>query len=139
MGQIMMPEKKQDTSIGRRLFSMAAPVVGGMIGGPVGAAAGGMLGSKMSGGSTQDAVLGGIQAGVGQAQSDGADAAQKAMIQSNNSLSKRLDALRANPAVAVNDGLEVLKSLPESNPLRQEYAPALIKAQMMSSRKFGVG
>lgn len=113
MVEINIPKKREDTSIGRRLFAMAAPIAGGMIGGPAGAMAGNMLASKMNGASSQDALLGGAQ--------QGADSA----------FSRRVQAKSQDPQMAVSDGLEVLKSLPQDHELRQKYAEPLIRAQMM--------
>ncbi len=139
--QVMMPQKRQETSMGRRLFAMAAPIAGGMIGGPAGAAAGGVIGSKMAGGTGADAALSGAQAGFAQHTSDTkADLAAKSSmgLTASQGLQKpelgasafgrRLNASTQNPQVAIDQGLDALTAMPQ--PLREQYTPALIKAKM---------
>lgn len=128
MIQIDMP-KPQETSIGRRLFGMAAPIVGGALGGPAGAVAGGLVGSKLAGGSTQDAALSGIQSGLGYK----GDSGSQGQADPGNPMSRRADAAAQDPAALANDSLGFLSKLPQDDPLRQEYAAPLMKMKMLSS------
>lgn len=136
---IEIKKGQQQTSMGRRLFAMAAPIVGGALGGPAGAAAGSMIGNKLTGASTEDALMGGIQAGASQAISKatsdpstteggivgrGAGGYQGAM-------GRALDAKSQDPQLAVKQGLSVLETLPIDDPLRKELGPSFIRADMM--------
>ena len=108
---------KQNQSVGRRLFSMAAPIVGGAVGGPAGAAAGSVLASKMNGASTQDAVMGGVEAGA------------------SSQFSRRKEAIAGAPETGISEGISVLEQLPQGHPLKQELGPGLIQASMMRKPK----
>jgi hypothetical protein len=138
--QIKMPEKRQESSMGRRLFAMGAPVVGGAVGGPAGAALGGILGSKMSGGSTQDSLMAGAQAGVTQgltktaAKPEGLDMSQKLQMPAlgDSAFARRFSAASQNPQVAIQEGLSVLPELPQD--LREQYTEPLVKAQLALER-----
>jgi hypothetical protein len=145
---INIPQKKQDTSMGRRLFSMAAPIVGGALGGPAGAAAGSMLASKMSGGSTEDAVMSGIQGAASQGLSPAAakpgvsvenlNASQGLQMPNmgDSAFGRRLSVIgNSNPQVALQEGLNTLSALPTDHPIRQQYTAPLVKASYMAGRK----
>lgn len=142
MVDIMMPKPQQETSIGRRLFGMAAPIVGGAVGGMPGALAGGLIGSKMAGASTQDAALSGLQSGLGYKDNGtgttdlkGAGDTEGDIVGAGagGAMGRRLDAASEDPGVTINNGLSILSSLPPDDPLRQEYAGPLIKARMKAS------
>lgn len=139
--EVFSPGKKQESSIGRRLFAMGAPMVGGALGGPVGAAIGGMVGSKVGGASTQDAVMGGVQAGIAQKAAPAASAPAAGLNQSqklsmpalgDSAFSRRMSASSQNPKIAIHEGLEALKAMPPE--IQDQYAPDLIKAQMALER-----
>src|SRR3989344_3707034 len=144
--QIMMPNKQEETSIGRRLIAMAAPIVGGIYGGPAGAAAGGALGTKVRGGTGQDALAGGAQAGIDKYLSDKAEKDKKEQEANSESaqtpdLSEKLQrsefgesafarrsaAKSQDPQIAIQDGLNALPHL--SPELRQQYTAPLVRAQ----------
>lgn len=143
---IQGPNKKQDTPMGRRLFAMAAPMVGGAIAGPVGAAVGGTLGAKATGANNQDALLSGAMSGASQGISKAGKAPSPIAGQNVNlsqemvkpelgsQFSRRAFSLSQDPQVAVKEGLNALGQLPQNDPLRQEYAGVLIKADMLGSR-----
>lgn len=129
--QIKMPEQKQDSSVGRRLFAMAAPIAGGAIGGPAGAALGGMIGGKIAGASTKDAMLSGAQAGLGAIGKKPVPGVVDTPDPS--SMARRMDALTQNPDIAIHQGLEVASSLPPG--MKEQYLEPLVKAQMMLGRR----
>ena len=122
MAKIMMPDKAQESSMGRRLFAMAAPAVGMALGGPAGAAAGSFLGGKVSGKSTQDSLLGAAQEGMGGG---------------SNPLERRLSAKSQDPQAGISAGLDALSSL--DKPLRDKYTGVLVQAQMLGNPKYGGG
>ena len=136
---IQQMKGQQQTSMGRRLFSMAAPIVGGAFGGPAGAAVGSVLGNKISGASTEDALMGGLQAGVSQGISAAASPAAPATEGivgrgaggAPSAFSRMLDVKSQDPQVAVKQGMSVLESLPPAHPLKQELGPAFVRADMM--------
>ena len=115
MAKINIPQANNQGSMGRRLFAMAAPIVGGALGGPAGAAAGALVGGKLGGASTQDAVLNAAQAGIN--------------AKSDTPAARRATAAGQNPQVAVSEGLSVLSTLPPEHPMRQELTAPLVKAQ----------
>lgn len=118
---IKIPEKRQDSSMGRRLFAMAAPIAGMALGGPAGAAAGSFLANKVSGQTTKDAALG---AAGGAAQ---------------GAFGRRAELKSGDPQVKVQEGLGVLSTLPQDDPLRQSLTAPLVKSQMLgASSKYGM-
>lgn len=145
---VLMP-KKQETSMGRRLLGMAAPIAGGAFGGPAGAALGGVIGSKLTGGSTEDALMSGLKSGISEAGKGGTpqSAAPDTGIvgagaggagtvgEMTGAMGRRFDAASQNPEAAVSGGLSVLANLPPDDPLRQAYAGPLIQARMKASSK----
>jgi hypothetical protein len=143
---IEIKKGNQQSSMGRRLFAMAAPVVGGAIGGPAGAAMGSMLGSKMSGASTEDAVMGGVKAGMAQGVAGGAETATKTgaglpgMPSPNEAMptvfGRRMAMKAEDPAAAIQGGMSVLESLPPGHPLKQELAPVLLQTQFAKPKGF---
>jgi len=141
--QIQMPKQREkETSMGRRLFAIAAPIVGGIFGGPVGAAAGGAIGAKVAGAEGSDAIMSGAQAGLGQMGSaPGVKQATDTLGQSKqlagpteSAYSRRLQLSKENPAVAFNSGLEALPDLEArgliSPDQRKQYTGALVQGQM---------
>ena len=126
--EVIKPQ--QQTSIGRRLIGMAAPIAGAALGGPAGAAIGGLLGSKLSGGSTQDALLSAGQAYAstpkGQAQSSGNIVGDGA----GGALSRRYGSLSQDPQVAIQEGLNAATLLPPD--IRKQVTPTLVQAQFAS-------
>jgi hypothetical protein len=145
--EVSMPKKKQETSMGRRIVGMAAPIVGGIYGGPAGAAAGGVLGAKITGSSGQDAVMSGAESGMGQltkAKSPapgglaaGPQPGDQMMLPAKNEtpFSRKLQASQSNPQVAAAEGLDILSQLPSGHPLREQYTAPLIRMQMMGQRR----
>ena len=147
--KIQIPEKRQDTSIGRRLFAMAAPIVGGALGGPAGAMAGSLIGNKLSGASTQDAILGAAQQGIGAAgkseapQAVAPTASAQVLGQplpqlekpdlGDSAFGRRLNAVSQNPQVALQEGLNTLSILPQDHPFRKQYTEPLVKASYLAS------
>lgn len=123
---IEIKKGQQQTSMGRRLFAMAAPIVGGAFGGPAGAAAGAMIGNKLTGASTEDALMGGIQAGASQGLSKAGSSGPN-----QGAMGRALDAKSQDPQVAVKQGLSVLETLPIDDPIRQELGPSFVRAGMM--------
>jgi hypothetical protein len=119
--EVVKPQ--QQTSIGRRLLGMAAPIVGGAVGGVGGAIAGQVIGGKLSGQSSQAALLGGAEAGV--------NSMGQQKPQETTSITRRNDALSQKPDVAINEGLNALALLPKDDPLRQQYTGPLVQAQMV--------
>lgn len=144
--KINIPQAQQNTSVGRRLFSMAAPLVGGAVGGPAGAAIGSMLGSKMAGGSTQDALMAGAESAI----SKGISGNKETPISAENmnlsqglqkpslgdsAFGRRMSYLGDDPKVGIAEGLNALSQYPPDHPLRKMYAEPLIKAQYLSGGK----
>lgn len=144
MGKIVTPEAPKQQSIGRRLFSIAAPIVGGIYGGPAGAAAGSALASKVNGSTTQGALMSGLQTGVSEKLNAKPEAvAEQAPIvptpeqmpsraepmMAQNAFGRRLGAASQNPQVGINEGLNVLASLPKEHPLRKDLTAPLVQAQ----------
>lgn len=137
---IEIKKGQQQTSMGRRLFSLAAPIVGGAFGGPAGAAAGSVLGSKLNGNSTEDALMNGLQSGVSVGLSKSKNPQDESSQNSQDRIvgrvaggaaSRMLAAKSQDPQIGVAQGLSVLESLPENDPLRQELGPSFIRASMM--------
>jgi len=161
--EVASPKKQQNTSMGRRLLGMAAPVVGGIYGGAAGAAAGGMIGAKITGASTQDSVLAGAESGLSaQASSEskskslakGLDNTKPAASITNgmsdlrgqsiqpvaeSSYSRRLMSKTQDPQIAASEGLDILSQLPQSHPMRQQYTEPLVRMQVMSQRRGHAG
>ncbi len=146
--QIKMPEQQQNSSMGRRLLGMAAPIAGGIFGGPAGAALGGMLGSKLNGGTTQDALLSGVQAGISTKAAPGKAAPVVGLDESSkltlpnlgdSAMGRKLGAAAQNPMIATQEGLEALPHLEAAghitNDQRKEYTGVLINAQNLASKK----
>ena len=145
--KINMPQPQQESSMGRRLFGMAAPIVGGLVGGPAGAAAGAALGSKVNGGSTQDALLSGAQAGVSakvapQAPTmQGLDASKNLSMPKlgDSAMGRKLDASSQNPMVAAREGLDALPHLEAqgliNNDQRKDLTGTLIKLDGLAAAK----
>lgn len=143
--EIAMPGKQQG-SIGRRLFAMAAPVAGMAIGGPAGAAVGGMIGAKMSGANTQDALFSGAKTGLsagGEAPEKGATpsgAVDPSLLQESQKLQnpadafgRRMSAKSQDPQIAIQQGIEAASVLPDD--LKRSALEPLVKAKMMSQGK----
>lgn len=134
---IEIKKGQQQTSMGRRLFAMAAPIVGGAFGGPAGAAAGAAIGNKIAGASTEDAIMGGLQTGALQGISKAVTPASSGSIVgrgaggAQSAFSRALSAKSQDPQVGVAQGLSVLETLPQDDPLRQELGPSFIRAGMM--------
>lgn len=133
-------QPKQQTSMGRRLLAMAAPVVGGAFGGVGGAIAGGILGGKLAGGGSREALLQGVEAGASKAMApkakevEGLDASKNLQKpELGSAFSRRQDAISQSPQVAINEGLSALSMLPKEDPL-QQYAGPLVQAQMLSEK-----
>ena len=145
--KIDIPQKAQDSSMARRLFSMAAPTVGTALGGPVGGAMGSILATKAAGGTTQDALISGISTGVGAALKGKSDK-PKAVVDDGLNKSKdfkmpelgesaygrRLNYLSEDPQVGIQEGLNTLAELPTDHPLRTQYTEPLVKTQFMLQR-----
>lgn len=141
---IMIPEKKNETSMGRRLFAMAAPMAGMALGGPAGAAAGAMLGNRIAGGSVSDSVMGGMQAGAGAM--SGAKGVKNpvdnSMLQESQKLQnpadqfgRRMGMLSQDPQAVIQEGINAASFLP--NDLRKDALKPLIQAQMMGRKTYG--
>lgn len=140
--QVAMPQQRDQTSMGRRLFAMAAPVAGFALGGPAGAAAGSLIGSKMAGATTRDAALGAAQTGLQAGAKPEAPKTEfgeqtKSMLNASDrfekpevgsAFSRRMGMLEQDPKVAIQEGLNSLTGLPK--PLRDKYTGVLVKAQM---------
>lgn len=143
--KINMPQTNPQTSIGRRLFSLAAPIVGGAVGGPAGAAAGSLIGSKMAGASTPDALMSAAQAGMSAAPAKDGPAApmsaesmnlptlQKPQV-GDSAYGRRFNAVSQNPQMAFNEGLNILSGLPQEHPLRQAYTEPLVRASYLANK-----
>ena len=144
---IMMPQgPAQDNSMTRRLFSLAAPIAGFAIGGPAGAAIGSTLGGLASGESGTQAALGGAKSfmsskkNVGGADDgiSGSDSPDLPQLQKpdlgDSAFGRRISSLSQDPRIGVAQGLDALSQLPVDHPLRQEYTPILVRAQMMGER-----
>lgn len=139
MGVAVTMPKAQETSIGRRLFAVGAPIVGGAFGGPAGAAAGSVLGSKVGGASNQEALMGGLQSAISRgitkggatsAAPQGLDQSQKLAMPAlgDSAFSRRLSASSQSPKIAIKEGLDALTGLPPE--LREMYTPALVQAEL---------
>ncbi len=141
--KVNVPTKQQDTSMGRRLFAMAAPIAGGMMGGPAGAAAGSILGSKMSGGSIQEALQNGLMTGAQQGLTRSPAEKPEISVENLNAsqglqqpgigdsaFGRRINMKSQDPAMAINEGLGVLSELPPDHPFRKQYTEPLVRAQL---------
>ena len=136
--QIQMPQGGQQTSMGRRLLAMAAPIAGGALGGPAGAALGGVIGSKVSGGSTQDALSAGLKSGIMYAATPAKkdelvgtlNTSPEVQNAIDSPFSRKTEMLGQNPVKSINDGLDVVAQLPIDHPIRQQLTPAFIMAKM---------
>jgi hypothetical protein len=151
--QIKMPDAPQQP-IGRRLFGMAAPIVGGIFGGPAGAAVGGVIGAKVAGASTQDALAGGLKNYAGGAITGaatptatqapavpGLDESQKLSMPAlgDSAMGRKLDASSQNPAVATQEGLDALPHLEAqgliNNDQRKHYTGVLLQTKNLASTR----
>lgn len=110
--QVNMPQGGQQTSMGRRLFAMGAPIAGMALGGPAGAAAGSLIGGKMMGQSTPQAL-----AGAGE-----------------SAFSRRMEVKKQDPAVGIQEGFNALPELEHKGLLkpdqRKYFTEALMRAKM---------
>jgi hypothetical protein len=142
--------KKPEQPMARRLFGMAAPIVGSIYGGPAGAAAGSMLGNSVMGGSAEDSVMKGVQAyggavatGGGQAPAAGAPAADPMADMpkleqpqlGDSAFGRRHAAISQDPQVALQEGLNTLSVLPKDHPMRKQYTEPLVRASYLAGRK----
>lgn len=140
--QVTMPQQKQETSMGRRLFAMAAPVAGFALGGPAGAAAGSLIGSKLAGASTSDSIMNAAQTGAQAAvapkatptKTEGLDLSTKLQKPElgESAFSRRFSNLSADPKMQIQEGLNALTMLPPD--LRKQYTGTLVKAQFAGGR-----
>lgn len=124
---IEVKKGQMQSSMGRRLFAAAAPLIGGAFGGPAGAAAGQILGSKMGGATAQEALGQGISGLAGSAISGG--------LSSSNPAARALSVKQSDPEAMLNEGLTILGTLPKDDPLKRELAPAFIQAEMVAKAK----
>lgn len=144
--KVNIPAKSQETSVGRRLFSMAAPLVGSAFG-PVGAVVGNVLGSKAAGASNADTIIGAAKAGVATAAKEPAAPASNKVLGEElpqlqkpelgeSAFGRRLSVASQNPQVGLQEGLNALSVLPPDHPMRQQYTEPLVKASYLAGRKF---
>jgi len=117
---------KPQTSMGRRLFGMAAPLIGGAFGGAGGAAAGSLIGSRVAGASPGDALL---------------NAAQTGIQSKESATARRLAQAKQSPQMAIKEGLDAAATMDPNDPLRKTYEETLVRAQMMADNKpkYGLG
>lgn len=158
--KVNIPQPKQETSMSRRLFSLAAPIAGFALGGPAGAAAGSILAGKAMGKSGSEAAVGGLGTYASESltakkpaaapadagdeldldelddipdQSLGSQQLQMPQL-GDSAFGRRISAMSQNPVYAVHDGLSALTMFPSDHPVRQAYTPVLVKAQMMGGK-----
>lgn len=147
--KVGVPDKPQNNSIGRRLFGIAAPIIGGIYGGPAGAAAGSALAAKVNGESTQGALASGLKTGISEGMSGGGKGAGGGESTSKldfgpglkmpelgeSAMGRRASMMSQNPQVAISEGLNSLSTLPQDHPFRKQYTEPLVRAQYMASRR----